>query len=99
MSWAKPIAARDGSPTATWQDVGPRFLEPIPDGKYKGFTIAQRLPDLIFEYYRLRTPRANRPPVQEHTGSVAAGRIHALASEGCPDSNCFHRSIRGATFC
>ncbi|MBI2366206.1 MAG: hypothetical protein HYV01_14560, partial [Deltaproteobacteria bacterium] len=21
-----------------WQDVGPRFLEPIPDGKYKGFT-------------------------------------------------------------
>jgi Aldehyde ferredoxin oxidoreductase, domains 2 & 3 len=23
-----------------WQDVGPRFLEPIPDGKYKGFTIA-----------------------------------------------------------
>jgi hypothetical protein len=28
-----------------WQDVGPRFLEPIPDGKYKGFTIAKWLPD------------------------------------------------------
>jgi hypothetical protein len=28
-----------------WQDVGPRFLEPIPNGKYKGFTIAKWLPD------------------------------------------------------
>ena len=36
-----------------WQDVGPRFLEPIPDGKYKGFTIAKWLPDLVYEYYRL----------------------------------------------
>jgi len=30
-----------------WQDVGARFLEPIPDGKYKGFTIAKWLPNLI----------------------------------------------------
>ena len=46
-----------------WQDVGPRFLEPIPDGKYKGFTIAKWLPDLIFEYYRLsgRHERTGRP--------------------------------------
>jgi len=36
-----------------WQDVGPRFLEPIPDGKYQGFTIAKWLPDMIYEYYRL----------------------------------------------
>jgi aldehyde:ferredoxin oxidoreductase len=46
-----------------WKDVGPRFLEPIPDGKYKGFTIAKWLPDLIFEYYRLsgRHERTGRP--------------------------------------
>jgi len=36
-----------------WTDVGPRFLEPIPDGKYEGFTIAKWLPDLIQEYYRV----------------------------------------------
>jgi len=36
-----------------WTDVGPRFLEPIPDGKYQGFTIAKWLPDLIQEYHRL----------------------------------------------
>lgn len=36
-----------------WRDVGPRFLEPIPDGKYQGFTIAKWLPDIIHEYYRL----------------------------------------------
>jgi aldehyde:ferredoxin oxidoreductase len=46
-----------------WQDVGPRFLEPIPDGKYKGFTIAKWLPDMIYEYYRLsgRHERTGRP--------------------------------------
>jgi aldehyde:ferredoxin oxidoreductase len=46
-----------------WQDVGPRFLEPIPDGKYKGFTIAKWLPDLIWEYYRLsgRHEHSGRP--------------------------------------
>jgi aldehyde:ferredoxin oxidoreductase len=36
-----------------WTDVGPRFLEPIPDGKYQGFTIAEFLPELIQEYYQL----------------------------------------------
>ena len=46
-----------------WQDVGPRFLEPIPDGKYKGFTIAKWLPDMIWEYYELsgRHERTGRP--------------------------------------
>lgn len=36
-----------------WTDVGPRFLEPIPDGSHQGFTIAKWLPGLIQEYYRL----------------------------------------------
>jgi len=46
-----------------WQDVGARFLEPIPDGKYKGFTIAKWLPGMIHEYYRLsgRHERSGRP--------------------------------------
>ena len=46
-----------------WRDVGPRFLEPIPDGKYRGFTIAKWLPDLIYEYYRLsgRDEKSGRP--------------------------------------
>jgi aldehyde:ferredoxin oxidoreductase len=46
-----------------WQDVGPRFLEPIPDGKYKGFTIAQWLPGLVYEYYRIsgRHEKTGRP--------------------------------------
>ena len=36
-----------------YTDVGPRFLEPVPDGKHQGFTIAKWLPGLIHEYYRL----------------------------------------------
>ena len=46
-----------------WKDVGPRFLEPIPDGEYEGFTVAQWLPDLIQEYYRLsgRHETSGRP--------------------------------------
>ncbi len=46
-----------------WTDVGPRFLEPIPDGKYQGFTIARWLPDLVQEYYRLsgRHETSGRP--------------------------------------
>jgi aldehyde:ferredoxin oxidoreductase len=34
-----------------------------PDGKYKGFTIAKWLPDLVYEYYRLsgRHERTGRP--------------------------------------
>ncbi len=50
-------------PEHDWKDVGPRFLEPIPDGRYKGFTIAKWLPDLVHEYYRLsgRHERSGRP--------------------------------------
>ncbi|MBI2087227.1 MAG: hypothetical protein HYT78_00615 [Deltaproteobacteria bacterium] len=46
-----------------WKDVGPRFLEPIPDGKDQGFTIARWLPDLIYEYYRIsgRHEKTGRP--------------------------------------
>jgi aldehyde:ferredoxin oxidoreductase len=40
-------------PEHDWTDVGARFLERIPDGKYAGFTIADFLPGLIQEYYRL----------------------------------------------
>jgi len=38
-------------------------LEPIPDGKYRGFTIAKWLPDMIWEYYKLsgRHERTGRP--------------------------------------
>ena len=46
-----------------WQDVGPRFLEPIPDGKYQGFTIARWLPGLVYEYYKIsgRHEKTGRP--------------------------------------
>lgn len=36
-----------------WTDVGPRFLEPIPDGPNAGFTIARWMPAIIQEYHRL----------------------------------------------
>lgn len=46
-----------------WKDVGPRFLEPIPDGRFKGFSIAKWLPKLVYEYHRLsgRHERTGRP--------------------------------------
>jgi len=46
-----------------WQRVGPRFLEPVPDGKYQGFTIAKWLPEMVYEYYRLsgRHEKSGRP--------------------------------------
>ena len=46
-----------------WQNVGPRFLEPVPDGKYKGFTIAKWLPDMVHEYHHLsgRHEKTGRP--------------------------------------
>ena len=33
--------------------MGPRFPEPVPHGKFKGFTIAKWLPEMVHEYYRL----------------------------------------------
>jgi aldehyde:ferredoxin oxidoreductase len=46
-----------------WKNVGQRFLDPIPDGKFKGFTIAKWLPAMVYEYYRLsgRDERTGRP--------------------------------------
>ena len=46
-----------------WKDVAPRFLEPVPDGKYKGFTIAKWLPDMVYEYHRSmgRHEKTGRP--------------------------------------
>lgn len=40
-------------PEQDWTDVGPRFLEPVPDGKFKGFTVAPWLPDMVREYYQV----------------------------------------------
>ncbi|HEY7558700.1 MAG TPA: aldehyde ferredoxin oxidoreductase N-terminal domain-containing protein [Candidatus Binatia bacterium] len=46
-----------------WQQVGQRFLDPVPDGKYKGFTIAKWLPEMVREYYQLsgRHEKTGRP--------------------------------------
>jgi aldehyde:ferredoxin oxidoreductase len=43
--------------------VGQRFLDPVPDGKYKGFTIAKWLPEMVREYYQLsgRHEKTGRP--------------------------------------
>lgn len=54
---------RGWAPDLDWKDVGQRFLDPVPDGKYAGFTIAKWLPDLVYEYYRLsgRHETSGRP--------------------------------------
>ena len=57
-----------------WQDVGPRFLEPIPDGKYKGFTIAKWLPGLVYEYYKISGRH-------EHTGRPYMDTLQKLGLE------------------
>lgn len=46
-----------------WKDVGQRFLDPIPDGQYQGFTIAKWLPGMVYDYYRLtgRDEHSGRP--------------------------------------
>jgi aldehyde:ferredoxin oxidoreductase len=46
-----------------WQQVGQRFLDPVPDGKYRGFTIAKWLPEMVREYYQLsgRHEKTGRP--------------------------------------
>ncbi|MDP2718812.1 MAG: aldehyde ferredoxin oxidoreductase C-terminal domain-containing protein, partial [Dehalococcoidia bacterium] len=40
------------TPQEDIKNVGPRFLEPIPDGNFKGFGIAKFLPDLFLDFYR-----------------------------------------------
>jgi aldehyde:ferredoxin oxidoreductase len=54
---------RGWKPEDDWVDVGARFLEPIPDGPHKGFTIAPFLPDLVHEYHALsgRDPATGLP--------------------------------------
>lgn len=54
---------RGWKPEDDWKDVGPRFLEPVPDGRYQGFTIARFLPDMVLEYHQLvgRDPVSGRP--------------------------------------
>ncbi|MBI4493330.1 MAG: hypothetical protein HY690_11135 [Chloroflexi bacterium] len=54
---------RGWKPEHDWTDVGPRFLEPVPDGPHQGFTIARFLPNLVLEYYALsgRHPVSGRP--------------------------------------
>jgi len=46
-----------------WQQVGQRFIDPVPDGKFKGFTIAKWLPEMVREYYQLsgRHEKTGRP--------------------------------------
>ncbi|MFC1868850.1 aldehyde ferredoxin oxidoreductase family protein [Thermodesulfobacteriota bacterium] len=40
------------TPDEDLNNVGPRFLEPVPDGPYKGSSIAQFLPELLRSFYR-----------------------------------------------
>jgi len=56
-------AQRGWSAEDDWKRVGPRFLEPVPDGKHQGFTIARYLPEIIQEYYKLsgRHEASGRP--------------------------------------
>lgn len=46
-----------------WKQVGARFLEPIPDGKYQGFTIGKWIPEMVREYhsYAGRHEKTGRP--------------------------------------
>ncbi len=41
------------TPEDDYKNVGPRFLDPIPDGQYKGFTVAKWLPGMVFDFYRV----------------------------------------------
>jgi aldehyde:ferredoxin oxidoreductase len=43
--------------------VEQRFLDPVPDGKYQGSTIAKWLPEMVCEYYQLssRHEKTGRP--------------------------------------
>jgi aldehyde:ferredoxin oxidoreductase len=39
------------SPEEDLANIGPRFLEPVPDGQFKGFTVARFLPGLLHDFY------------------------------------------------
>jgi len=40
------------TPEDDLNNVGDRWLEPLPDGPFQGFTIAQFLPDMVYDFYR-----------------------------------------------
>lgn len=40
------------TPEEDLTNFGPRLREPIPDGPFQGFTFAQFLPDLVYDFYR-----------------------------------------------
>ncbi len=40
------------TPEEDLTNIGPRMLEPVPDGQFKGFTVAKFLPDLVYDFYR-----------------------------------------------
>lgn len=40
------------TPEEDLTNVGSRLLEPLPDGPFKGFTIAKFLPELVYDFYR-----------------------------------------------
>jgi len=41
------------TPEDDYQNVGQRFIDPVPDGPYKGWTIAPYLKGLVFDFYRI----------------------------------------------
>lgn len=43
---------RGWTPEDDLSNIGPRFLEPLPDGPFQGFTIARFLPELVHDFYR-----------------------------------------------
>jgi aldehyde:ferredoxin oxidoreductase len=40
------------TPQEDLKNIGPRFLEPVPDGPFQGFAFAKFLPDLVNDFYR-----------------------------------------------
>ncbi|MBI4333420.1 MAG: hypothetical protein HY673_19310 [Chloroflexi bacterium] len=40
------------TPEEDLTNLGPRLLERLPDGPFKGFTVAKFLPDLVYDFYR-----------------------------------------------
>jgi aldehyde:ferredoxin oxidoreductase len=40
------------TPKEDLENIGQRFLEPLPDGPFKGFSVTRFLPDLVYDFYR-----------------------------------------------
>ncbi|MFC1868848.1 aldehyde ferredoxin oxidoreductase family protein [Thermodesulfobacteriota bacterium] len=57
------------TPEEDLNNVGDRWLEPLPDGDYKGFTIAKFLPEMVYDFYRecgwdINTGRPNQATLE-----------------------------------